>query len=81
MAIPNEHLYDDKSHLVEYEYVRVQKEMTGHVEPLLLRDGQVGEARVLHLAEAQVLDERVDASLGVATAGERTRFPEEGVEE
>ncbi len=33
------------------------------------------------LAEAQVLDEGVDASLGVAAAGEGARLPQEGVEE
>ncbi len=33
------------------------------------------------LAEAQVLDEGVDAPLGVAAAGEGARLPQEGVEE
>ena len=33
------------------------------------------------LAETQVLDEGVDAALGVAAAGEGARLPQEGVEE
>ena len=55
--------------------------MAGHIQPLPLGHGEIGHARVLDLAEPEVLDERVDAPLGVSGAREGARLPEEGVEE
>ena len=55
--------------------------MAGHVEPLLLRHGQVRHPGVLDLAQPEVLDQGVYSALGVPGPGEGAGLPEEGVEE
>ena len=46
--------------LVEDDDVRVEQEVAGHVEALPLAGREVLDAGVLHLGEAEVLDQRVD---------------------
>ena len=49
-----------RPYLVQQHQVRVQQKMAGHVESLSLGECEVGHAGVLHLGQAQVLDQGVD---------------------
>ena len=54
-------------YLVQDHDVRVKLEVTRHIEPPLLGHGEVRHPGVLHLAQPEVLDQRVNPTLPSST--------------